>query len=166
MNKWYHCIKCNYYWESNEFYYECPQCNADAYIMLKMDSQSSRRLMKFFELLETDQRRKEWQNTVTTNKKSRIQLQDRRGEIEKLYKESSDDIRRIIEESVKHTKVNGNNSDLLKAQISDDGIIEIINDNNGKIVLWSYLTDTERWSFWQYFNKLLDEIKVLEKSIT
>jgi|GEM_PF-6544233 len=100
---------------------------------------------------------------ATTEHDSSRRLLDNRIAIEKLYNDGREAIRCLIQKAVTDIRVNGNNCDLLIAEISDIGIIEIINDRNGGIVPWSYLTDAERWSFWQYFNRLLDAVECMEK---
>jgi len=170
MEKWYHCSKCNYYWPSKDFQYQCPQCGADAFLLLKMDHNHAYRLKKFFELIEQDQQRYEQYKATKRQENSHVQettpnnkftphLEDNRHKLEKLHNNGNGEIRNIIIKSIKEIKVNGNNGDLLKIQISDDSIIEIFNDKTGRIVLWNYLTDAERWSFWQQFDELLVRIK-------
>jgi hypothetical protein len=150
--------------------FECPQCGADAYVLLKMSHRHSYRLKKFFELVDHDQQRsKEYQEIkqpsyckpqeASTNNRFTPHLQDNRNKLTKLYNNGNEKIRHIIQKSIKYMKVSGNDGDFLRAQISDDGLIEIINAKTGRIILWSYLTDSERWSFWQQFNKLLDKVK-------
>lgn len=170
MIKWYHCIKCNYYWQSNDSQYKCLQCGADAYVMLKMTLQHSRRLEKFFEIIEQDmQRSRQYdeikqtvnnkQQSPSTIKRFTPYLSDNRSKVKNLYNNGNENIRHTIQKSIKNMKVNGNNGDLLKARISNDGIIEIINEKTSRIILWNYLTDSERWSFWQQFNSLMEKVK-------
>ena len=169
MSKWYHCTQCNYYWQSNIFEYKCPECGSDAYALLKMTPQHAHRLERFFELIEKDlqhynqygeNKSSAYQEHQEAPKKRRFspQLQDNRGEIEKLYRAATDGTRGLIEKSIKHMKVNGNNGDLLRAKISNDGTIEIVSVITNRIVLWTYLTAAERWSFWQQFNNLLEKV--------
>ena len=136
-----------------------------------MDHNHAYRLKKFFELIEQDQQRSEQYKATKRQEKSLVQetipnnrftphLDDNRRILEKLYNNGNGEIRDTIQKSIKDIRVNGNNGDLLKTQISNDGIIEIFNDKTGRIVLWNYLTDTERWSFWQQFNELAAKIKL------
>ena len=101
-----------------------------------------------------------------TNDERSMRLQDNRVVIQRLYNDGNETTRCLIQKSITTIRINGKNDGLLIAEVSDDGIIEIINDKTGRIIPWSFLTDLERWSFWQHFNRLLDEVKSTENQIT
>ena len=83
-----------------------------------------------------------------------MRVQDNRVCIQGLYHAGNETTRRLIQKSITSIRVNGKNDGLLIVEVSEEGIIEIISDKTGRIVPWSYLTDSERWSFWQHFNCL------------
>ncbi|MCK4941770.1 hypothetical protein KAS45_06710 [candidate division WOR-3 bacterium] len=100
---------------------------------------------------------------TSTNDAPPMRLQDNRVAIQRLYNDGNATTRRLIQKSITGIRVNGKNDGLLIAEISDDGIIEIISDRTGRIVPWSYLTDSERWSFWRYLNRLFMTVEGIDR---
>jgi hypothetical protein len=166
----FHCIRCGHEWESAKYEFTCPECGADVEIIIELPPGFSHRMFDTIDDMEQASERKTASrvrlhvpapedNILFEDAGSTLSIIDRRKEIEDVYKTRDENVRNLIEESIKTVVVDSKDNSYLTARLSPAGHIEIVDESSGKEIPWHRLNDDEQWALWLCFNDLIDEIE-------